>query len=302
MKLPFVEDMPFSHEHWITEEDIPSILEYNKKDVIATNIFLDITLGNTDHPLYKGKNKIELRQVLQKKYGLKCINWNDIKLGTELILKLYCEKFNLNPGKVRKLRTYRPIIPLKDCIPAWCRFESKEFLSLVDFFNNSVIYNGVTKKVLDFSLVYHGTRIYYGTGGAHASIKPGVYKSDDEWIILDFDIDSMYPNLAISQGLYPEHLPGFLDIYDKKIVGVRVAEKKKPKKERDFVIVEGFKLAANGWYGKSNAKDSFAYDPLYTMKTTVSGQILISMWTERLIKAAPESKIIQINTKLPLVF
>ena len=57
----------------------------------------------------------------------------------------------------------------------------------------------------------------------------------------------MYPNLAISQGLYPEHLGiEFLEIYDGEIVSVRVAEKKKPKKERDFVIVEGFKLAANG--------------------------------------------------------
>ena len=59
--------------------------------------------------------------------------------------------------------------------------------------------------------------------------------------------------LAISQGLYPEHLgPGFLDIYDKEIVSVRLKEKKKSKKERDFVIIEGFKLAANGAYGKTN--------------------------------------------------
>lgn len=112
----------------------------------------------------------------------------------------------------------------------------------------------------------------------------------------------MYPSLAITQEVYPEHLgKGFLDIYNGEIVSVRLNEKKKPKKERDFVIVEGFKLAANGWYGKSNAEDSFAYDPLYTMKTTISGQILISMWAERLVKASPDLEIIQINTK-QLVF
>ncbi len=297
MRLPFVEDMPFSHEHWIQEEDINSILEYNKKDVIATNEFLNITLGKTDHPLYSGKNKIEIRQILQKKYKLNCLNWNDIKLGTELILKLYCSKFNLDPAKVRKLRTYRSEILLKNCIPKWCNFKTNDFDKLIDFFNSSVIYNGITKKVLDFSLIYHGIKIFYGTGGAHACINSGVYLSDEEWMILDLDIDGMYPNLAITQGLFPEHLgPGFLDIYNGEIVSVRLEEKKKPKKERDFVIVEGFKLAANGWYGKSNSDDSFAYDPLYAMSTTVSGQILISMWAERLVNASKDLQIIQINT------
>ena len=44
--------------------------------------------------------------------------------------------------------------------------------------------------------------------------------------------------------------PIFAEIYDKNIVSVRLAEKEKPKKERDMVIMEGYKLAANGSYGK----------------------------------------------------
>ena len=82
---------------------------------------------------------------------------------------------------------------------------------------------------------------------AHACIKPGIYTSNDQQVILDLDITSMYPFLAITQGIYPKHLgQDFIDIYDKDIVSVRVNEKNKPKKEQDFVIVEGFKLAANG--------------------------------------------------------
>ena len=112
----------------------------------------------------------------------------------------------------------------------------------------------------------------------------------------------MYPSLAITQNLYPKHLGSeFIDIYDKEIVSVRLNEKKKPKKERDFVIVEGFKLAANGSYGKTNEEKSWLYDPLYTMKTTISGQILISMWADKLVSASPSLQILQINTK-QLVF
>ena len=298
MNLPLVEDMPYSHTHWVTtEEEIEEILSYNKNDVYATSRFLDITQGDTDNILYKGKSKLELRSMVRKKFGINCMNQNDILLGTELILKLYTQKFNINPYNVRKNNTPRAIIDLKDCLPAWMKFQTNKFDSLINTFKNTKIYNGETKGKLAYSVIYNGIKIDYGTGGAHACIKPGVYNADEEYGIYDLDIDSLYPMLAISQGLYPEHLgPGFLDIYDKEIVSVRLKEKKKSKKERDFVIIEGFKLAANGAYGKTNEEKSWLYDPLYAMKTTVSGQLFISMWTEFICENIPDVTILQINT------
>ena len=297
MNLPFVEDMPFSHDQWISVDNIPKVLKYNKKDVIATSVFLDITQGHTEFPLYKDKNKLHLRYAIQRKFKLPCINYNDIKLGTELILKLYCEKFNKNIQSVRKLRTPRPEICLKDCLPSWTKFQTSKFDPIVKKFSETVIYNGEIKGKFEASLIYNGIKIYYGTGGAHACIKPGVYDADEEYGIYDVDIDSLYPMLAITQGLYPEHLgPQFIDIYWGEIVKKRIEEKKKPKSERDFVIVEGFKLAANGSYGKTNEEKSWLYDPLYTLKTTVSGQIFISMWAEYICENIPDSSILQINT------
>ena len=64
--------MPFSHEHWITTlEEIEQVLSYNKNDVYATNEFLNVTLGNTDNPLYKEKNKIATHTInsLTKRYN-----------------------------------------------------------------------------------------------------------------------------------------------------------------------------------------------------------------------------------------
>lgn len=103
--------------------------------------------------------------------------------------------------------------------------------------------------------------------------------------------------LGITQGMYPQHLgPEFIDIYGGEIVSVRIAEKKKPKSERDYVIVEGFKLAANGAVGKTNEEKSWLYDPKYNMQTTISGQLGLSMWAERLVKASPTCQFIQMNT------
>lgn len=49
-------------------------------------------------------------------------------------------------------------------------------------------------------------------------------------------------------------------------------------------------------YGKSNEATSFMYDPLYTFRTTIGGQMFICMWAERMVKEVPELTFIQINT------
>jgi hypothetical protein len=40
------------------------------------------------------------------------------------------------------------------------------------------------------------------------------FKSDDEYTIEDWDVESYYPSLAIANGLYPEHLgEAFVKVY-----------------------------------------------------------------------------------------
>ena len=189
LNLPIVEDMPFSHDYIVSEEEIPIVLDYNKNDVYATNVLLDVTLGNTEYSLYKGKNKIHLRYELEKKFKIPCINYNDIKLGTELILKLYCEKFNKDIFKIKKLRTPRSKILLKDCFPSWVEFSTNKFDQVLKKFSQIEIFDGKTKGKFEISTIYHGIMIYYGAGGAHACIKPGVYDADENYGIYDIDID-----------------------------------------------------------------------------------------------------------------
>lgn len=298
MNMSNIEDMPIHHSTYCNYKDIKLVLDYNKNDVEATILFLNATLGNTDYSIYKGKNKIQLRLDLQREYGLNCLNFNDVKIGEQLLLKLYCDKLQLNKWDISKLRTKRPIIEIKDCIPSYSYFTTTIFNNqLIEPLKKIVIYDGILKDVFNLSVIYNGIKIDYGAGGAHACIKSGVYKEDDEYVIMDVDIDGMYPSVEITQGIYPEHLgPEFIEILDKEIVAPRKVEKKKPKKERKFTIVEGFKLCANGSYGKSNEKNSFLYDPLYTLKTTIPGQIVISMWIESICENIPNIQIIQVNT------
>ena len=294
MNMSNIEEMPIHHTAYIRKNQIQSILDYNKNDVEATYKFLLVTLGITDYSIYKNKNKIELREKLKRKFKIPCSNYPDVKIGEQLMLNLYARATNQDKKDLKEQRTNRSEIYLKDCIPYWCKIESPEF---IDFYN-TVCNTVVTGQKGEFqkSIIFHGIKFDFGLGGSHGCIKSGVYKSDENDIILDLDVSSLYPSIAKSLNLYPAHLgPEFMELYS-QFIDARIAEKHKPKAERDNVLIEGYKLLLNGTYGKSNEATSFMYDPLYTFRTTIGGQIFICMWAERMVKAVPELTFIQINT------
>ena len=106
-------------------------------------------------------------------------------------------------------------------------------------------------------------------------------------MILDLDVTSMYPSIAISQGYYPEHLgPTFVKVYD-QLRQQRIGYKKGSPENAML------KLALNGVYGNSNNPFSIFFDPKFTMSITLTGQLALAMLAERL---APIGKIIQANT------
>lgn len=294
MRMKNVEEMPIHHSQWCRESDTPLILGYNKNDVEATYNFLLTTLGKTDYSLYKGKNKIDLRLKLNKKFNVNCINMPDVRIGEYLMLILYSRAINANPYDIKKLRTPRPNINLKDCIPKWCNIQSKEFNKFLESIKKTTIKG--EKGEFSISIIFHGISFDFGTGGAHGCIKPGIYKSDNDMVIWDLDVSSLYPSVARSLRIYPEHLgPEFMNMYE-TFIDDRIVEKHKPKDQRDNVLIEGYKLVLNGTYGKSGEDTSFMFDRLYTYKTTIGGQCFICMWAERMVKVCPEITFIQINT------
>ena len=286
MNYPNVMEMPIEHtKEDITLDEIPSILEYNLNDVLATYEFYKKT---------KDLGKIDLRKKIYDKFGLPCMSWNNGKIGEQLILKLYCDAAGLNQWDVKKLRTNRPIIHLKDCIPNITKFKSKEFNDWIKYVTSKSITE--TKGALEYSIIYKDHKYDMGLGGEHGFSKSGIYESNDKYIIKSCDVASLHPNLPLVFGFYPQHLgPLFLQVYGDNIVKVRLSEKAKSKKEQDRAIIDGYKEAANVPYGKSNEASSFLYDPLYTMKTTIASQVVISMLAERLADI-PDSQILMSNT------
>ena len=129
----------------------------------------------------------------------------------------------------------------------------------------------------------------FGTGGLHASVEKQLILSDSEYIIEDEDVASYYPNLAIKNKTYPEHLgEKFCDIYE-YLYNLR---KSYDKKSTENAML---KLALNGTYGKSNDQYSPFFDPKFTMAITVNGQLSLCMIVEQLLKL-DQCSIVQCNT------
>lgn len=244
MRMDNVEEMPIHHTTWCKEGDEEQVLLYNLNDVAATYQFLLVTLGKTEHSIYKGKDKIKLRKDLTDKFDVNCLNLPDVGMGEKLMLKLYSNATNQNQWEVKKQQTVREIVNLKDCIPFWANIKSTEFNQFLNIIKETSVKG--EKKEFEHRVIFHGYPMDFGLGGNHGCCEPGVYESDSEWMIVDLDVSSLYPSVANSLNLYPQHLgPEFMQLYS-QFIEKRIAEKHKPKNERDNVLIEGYKLILNG--------------------------------------------------------
>ena len=141
------------------------------------------------------------------------------------------------------------------------------------------------------NVVIDGLVYVFGVGGIHASVESQVVDSDEDYLIIDWDVASYYPNLAIKNKVYPKHLSEqFCEIYE-YMYNLRKEYKKKGMDTEQGML----KLALNGTYGASNDVYSPFYDPKFTMSITINGQLSLCMAVEKMLKFEGV-EIIQCNT------
>jgi hypothetical protein len=265
----------------LNREQITLLKKYNAYDVTATKAFYQKSL-----PM------IEFRQALTKKYNRDFMNHNDTKIGKDYFaMQLEAagvQLYNYGPNGRVPVQTLRPRIALNDAILPWIKFQHPEFQRVLDWMRSQVITQ--TKGALkDITAVVNGFEFVFGTGGIHGSVENRVIEADFEWCIIDLDVSSYYPNLAIVNRFAPEHLGDtFCDIY----ADLYEQRKKFAKGTAENAML---KLALNGTFGDSNNKFSIFYDPLFTMKITLNGQLLLCLLAEQLMMI-PDLQLIQVNT------
>lgn len=127
-------------------------------------------------------------------------------------------------------------------------------------------------------------------GGIHSVNVPEIIIPDDDELLGDFDVTSMYPSIILEHKVYPQHLgESFLKVYS-KIRSDRVAAKKAGNKIVDATL----KLSLNGLSGNLQSPFSWCYDPKAVLTIRINGQLMLLMLAEAFNEAG--ARIIQSNT------
>ena len=280
MDLENIEEMPIHHTKTnMTKEEIALTIDYCYNDVDATYEFYKITLGQTDHPLYKGNNQIELRQDIEAEFGIPCLNYSDSKIGDEMIKKYYCSEKGIEYKELPKKGYFRKSIDVKNCIAKYVAFDTpqlKDFLKKIKTMQLGL--QDDFKEHIDF----YGNVYSFMKGGLHTENSPKMFEADDEYEIIDWDVSSYYPAIIINNGKFPAHLGkeflrGYKQMFEKRLELKPLAKKDKKIKG----IVGALKLAVNSVYGKSSDMQSWIYDRQLTMFTTITGELSLMMLIER---------------------
>jgi hypothetical protein len=276
-----LQDMPIHHTAEIkTQEELDMVIEYCINDVQSTKKIL-----------YLSKDQITLRKDLTDEYGINLYSASEPRISKELFLHFLAKATGWKKNDIKRSRTKRKEIVLKDIILPYVKFNDPVLQDLHKNFLNVIVDPDNTKGSLKFSVPYHGVKIDYGLGGLHGARASGLYEAKDGMIIMTSDVKSYYPNLAIQNGWAPAHIPrkAFTELY-KWFYDERV---KIPKSDiRNYV----YKIILNSTYGLSNDKFSFLYDPQFTMQITVNGQLSLTMLCEMLIQNIPGATPLMLNT------
>lgn len=279
MDLEDIEEMPIHHSKTnMTQAEIQLTRDYCTNDVMATYEFYKVTTGDTDHPLYKGNNQIELRQDIEEEFGIPCLNYSDSKIGDEMIKKYYCEEKRIMMSELPRKGYFRKNINVKYCIAKYVKFETPQLQEFLARMKKLVLaLNDDFKESIEF----YGNTYTFAKGGLHTENKPEIFEADDEYEIIDWDVSSYYPAIIINNGKYPAHLGkeflnGYVKMFDRRLELKPQAKKDK----RIKGIVGALKLAVNSVYGKSSDMQSWIYDRQLTMFTTITGELSLLMLIE----------------------
>jgi hypothetical protein len=276
-----IQEMPIHHRTEVkTIDEINTIISYCINDVKSTKRIMQLS-----------KEQINLRATLTKEFGINLYNASEPRISKELFLMFLSEKTGIKKYDLRQLRTNRGPITVRDIILPYTKFSTPVFQDLLDNFKMVVVDPNSTKGGFKYSINYKNVKTDFGLGGVHGATKSGIYTAGDGMIIMTSDVTSFYPNLAIRNGWSPAHLPTkeFRDQYE----WFFEERKKIPKKDpRNYV----YKIILNSTYGLSNDRNSFLYDPQFTMQITINGQLTLMMLYEMLSEGIPGSIPLMQNT------
>lgn len=274
-------DMPIEHTTEIeTQDQIDLIIKYCINDVASTKEIFN-----------RSKSEIKLRKELSGRYGINLFSASEPRIAKELFAYYLSKKLQIPKRDLKQMRTRRSTIKVQDLILPYINFTSPQFQGLLERFKSLELDAESLKGSFKYSLTYKEVKTDFGLGGVHGARVSGIYKSDEDYVIMSSDVTSFYPNLCIRNQWSPGHFPKeeFCDQYEWFF-----NERKKIPKSNPMNYV--YKIVLNSTFGLSNDVNSFFYDPELCMRITVNGQLSLMMLYEMIMERIPDAFSLMQNT------
>ena len=261
----------------LPDDEIDKMLAYNLNDVESTEELLN-----------RCKADIDLRIGIEKEFGVDVLSKDGMSIGTEILKVKYLEKTGKSWYDIKDLRSPCDVIDLNEVIFPFIEFETPILKELLAEMKQQKVSPG--RKGYEKHFLLDGVEVTVGVGGIHTKNEPERIIPKDDELLLDSDVNSLYPSLIIAYELVPKHLgKEFLEIYSK----VR-EDRFEAKRNHNDVKNLTYKLSLNGASGNFQNAYSWMYDPVAVMKVRINGQLLLLKLTEMLLKIGANMK--QLNT------
>lgn len=277
MQYPNVQEFICDWTKPLPLEDFDSMIDYNINDIESTSELLN-----------RCKKDVDLRIAIEDEYGVRVLSKDGVNIGMKILTQKYLEKTGLTWQDIKDLRSPMSVIPLKDVILPFIKYDSPILQRVLDDMKNQIVSPG--RKGYENKFVFNNLRYSIGVGGIHSVNSPEIIISRDDEMLIDIDVASLYPSMLIEYEFYPKHLgKEFLEVY-KQIKDERI----EAKHNGDKVKNETLKLALNGLSGNLQNEHNFCYSPFAVMQIRINGQLLLLMLAEKLTQIG--CRIVQANT------
>lgn len=277
MQYPNVQEFVCDWTKPLPLEDFDSMIDYNINDIESTSELLN-----------RCKKDVDLRIAIEDEYGVRVLNKDGVNIGMKILTQKYLEKTGLTWWDIKDLRSPMSVIPLKDVILPFIKYDSPILQRVLEDMKNQIVSPG--RKGYENKFVFNNLRYSVGVGGIHSVNSPEIIIPRDDEMLIDIDVASLYPSMLIEYEFYPRHLgKEFLEVY-KQIKDERI----EAKHNGDKVKNETLKLALNGLSGNLQNEHNFCYSPFAVMQIRINGQLLLLMLAEKLTQIG--CRIVQANT------
>ena len=277
MQYPNVQEFVCDWTKPLPLEDFDSMIDYNINDIESTSELLN-----------RCKKDVDLRIAIEDEYGVRVLSKDGVNIGMKILTQKYLEKTGLTWWDIKDLRSPMSVIPLKDVILPFIKYDSPILQRVLEDMKNQIVSPG--RKGYENKFVFNNLRYSVGVGGIHSVNSPEIIIPRDDEMLIDIDVASLYPNMLIEYEFYPKHLgKEFLEVY-KQIKDERI----EAKHNGDKVKNETLKLALNGLSGNLQNEHNFCYSPFAVMQIRINGQLLLLMLAEKLTQIG--CRIVQANT------